>query len=80
MRSHLLRRIRAKSNLGRKMANARWARDRELRGRLAALEAARRERLVVVLRDTETGEDRVFAWSRDIGAVLLRAVERGADL
>ena len=51
-----------------------------MRGRLAALEAARRERLVVVLRDTETGEDRVFAWSRDIGAVLLRAVERGADL
>jgi len=50
------------SERGRRWANARWSKDREIRSRIAAQEMERRKNLVVILRDNRTGEERVFPY------------------
>jgi len=68
MQRHLRQKLRAKSNLGRKMANRRWEMDRARRERLMEMEKERRENLVVILRDNRTGEERVFPWGDGVCA------------
>lgn len=63
--SYTRRKIARASERGRCMANRRWELDRERRGRLAEMELERRRRLVVILRDTETGEERVLPWNEE---------------
>jgi hypothetical protein len=60
---YVRRKIRQASERGRRMAKARWRRDRERRDRLAKMEMERRRRLVVILRDNETGEERALPWN-----------------
>ncbi len=48
------------------MANIRWERDRARRSRLREMEKARRQRLVVILRDTSTGEERVVPYGPEM--------------
>lgn len=57
------------------MANASWKKDRERRDRIAEMEASRRSRLVVILRDNSTGEERVFPWDGCVFARLQSAAE-----
>lgn len=64
--SYLRRKARKASEWGRRMENRRWEMDRERRQRLAEMEASRRKRLVVILRDTSTGEERVLPWDEHV--------------
>lgn len=62
MTNRLRKKIKDASDRGRRRANARWTADRERRKRLHNQEMERRNRFVVILRDTGTGEERVFHW------------------
>ena len=73
--SYVRRKIRQASERGRRMANARWRHDRERRERLAEMELSRRNRLVVILRDNSTGEERTFPWDETVFARLRSAAE-----
>jgi hypothetical protein len=72
MSRYLRRKAKAKSDRGRYLANVRWSQDRERRLRLAEMEEERKRRLVVILRDNDTGEERVFPYS-DQFPYLVRA-------
>lgn len=61
---------RAASERGRRMAAARWARDRERRGRLARLTAEQYpnrivRRIIVIDRETEAREATIFEWDSE---------------
>jgi hypothetical protein len=57
-----MRKSRAKAERGKRMANHRWEMDRERREMLAAQELERQRRLVVILRDNQTGEERAIPY------------------
>lgn len=74
--SYTRRKIKQASERGRRLAKARWAKDRAMRNRLAEMEEDRRRRLVVILRDNDTGEEKVFPYS-DMFPYQVRAAAEG---
>lgn len=77
--SYVRRKIKRASERGRRMANRRWELDRAMRSRLANQELERRKRLVVILRDNSTGEERVIPWN-DETFHRLRSFAESSDL